>query len=65
MMVDQDNKKYTEIDTEIKIANQGEQHNMFYLCAFNIDIGVDDYLVSSVNWCVTDCMSLLSYNELI
>ena len=56
-MVDQDNKKFREIDTEIKIVNQGEQHNVFSLCVFNIAMVVDAYLVSSVNGYVTDCMS--------
>ena len=40
MMVDQDNKKYKEVYTEIKIANPGEQHNAFSVCVFNIDMVV-------------------------
>ena len=57
MMVDQDNKKFKEVYTEIPITNQGEQHKPFSLCVFNIAMVVDAYLVSSVNGYVTDCMS--------
>ena len=57
MMVDQDNKKYKEVYTDIKFENQGEQHTSFSVCVFNIAMVVDAYLVSSVTGFVTDCMS--------